>query len=473
MSEDQVLERKIFDSFDTNKDGLLDQSDLDKSFPHGSERERQMQKWLAASDDNNDGKVDFAEFHAHVHKQLRDLRTVFDSVDINHDGKLDISEVKTTLEQLYGVLISPKSISSMMSHIDVDKDGFISFEEWVKYLVFLPVHNGNALRHIFDVWRDEACLDCGDSVLVPANTPTHTASLVAGGIAGAVSRTATAPLDRLKTLIQVHGAATRGGATTGIMAGMTQIWREGGMVAFFRGNFANCLKIAPESATKFFAYEYFKSRLHDLHGDKNPLLQKFVAGATAGVVSQLLVYPLDCLKVRMACSPVPMNIPQAVRNTYNSGGVPAFFRGVKACIIGVIPYAGIDLATYETLKSLFTDYSMQYLSRKNEDSAENKRKQNQHMSIAVPLVCGTISSTFAQFFAYPFALVRTKLQSQGIGEKYAGMGDAFRKILQKDGFFGLYKGMGPNLLKVVPAVSISYIVYERIKIALTAPKSST
>jgi len=226
---------------------------------------------------------------------------------------------------------------------------------------------------------------------------------------------------------------------------------------FFRGNFANCLKIAPESGTKFFAYEYLKNMLQNSNGDQHLLLQKFIAGATAGVVSQVLVYPLDCVKVRMASSSISMNLVQATRNTYDVGGVSGFYRGIKPCILGVIPYSGIDLAVYETLKILYTDYRMQY-------SPESDRSVPPRLSVFVPLVCGTISSTFAQFFSYPFALVRTRLQTQGMHtEKYTGMNDVFIKTIKKDGFLGLYKGMAPNLFKVVPAVSISYVVYENIK----------
>lgn len=460
---DEKVEKEIFDSLDTNKDGLLDQADLSASFLplHSSMRVKQMEDWFKISDADKDGKVDFSEFHHSVHSQIVELRRVFDFVDANSDGRLDSSEVKYALEHLYGVSVSPKSIESMMEKIDIDKDGYISFEEWAKFLVFLPIHNGYALRHIFDTLKDEACIDCGEMLSVPVQVPSHFACLIAGGIAGAVSRTATAPLDRLKTLIQVHGSTNR--YNVGVAGGLVSIWREGGALAFFRGNFANCLKIAPESATKFFSFEVLKNKLSNQYGNQYPLLQKFVAGAIAGAISQVLVYPLDSMKVRMAISPTSMSLPQAFRNTYAYGGVSSFYNGIKPCVLGVIPYAGIDLAIYETLKSVYTDYTMQYLTNNPKEGT----RASHAMAIMVPLVCGTISSTIAQFFSYPFALVRTRLQSQGIGVEYNGMGDVFKKTVKKDGFFGLYKGMVPNLLKVVPAVGISYVVYEQVKRKLT------
>ncbi len=76
--------------------------------------------------------------------------------------------------------------------------------------------------------------------------------LVAGAVAGALSRTATAPLDRLKVLLQVQTSGA------GVVAGLWHIYKESGFMGFFRGNGINILKVAPESAIKFYSYEIMK-----------------------------------------------------------------------------------------------------------------------------------------------------------------------------------------------------------------------
>jgi Mitochondrial carrier protein len=84
------------------------------------------------------------------------------------------------------------------------------------------------------------------------DTPTWV-HLLAGGIAGAVSRTATAPLDRLKTLLQAQGAhpamPNTGVRVTGMWHCVQEIVREGGLKSFWRGNGTNVVKIAPEVGT--------------------------------------------------------------------------------------------------------------------------------------------------------------------------------------------------------------------------------
>ena len=74
--------------------------------------------------------------------------------------------------------------------------------------------------------------------------------LVAGGMAGVASRTCTAPLDRIKVLLQVRGHELKS-----IRSCASFIRSEGGLLAFWRGNGINCIKIAPEIALRFMFYE--------------------------------------------------------------------------------------------------------------------------------------------------------------------------------------------------------------------------
>lgn len=122
------------------------------------------------------------------------------------------------------------------------------------------------------------------------------------------------------------------------------------------------------------------------------------------------------------------------------------------------------------------------------------------------LACGTMSSTCGQLASYPLALVRTRMQAQGKagprpvprgpspwtdwdpgrsrrkasdgrpfllltaasieGAPEVTMSSLFKQILRTEGAFGLYRGLAPNFMKVIPAVSISYVVYENLKITL-------
>ena len=118
-------------------------------------------------------------------------------------------------------------------------------------------------------------------------------------------------------------------------------------------------------------------------------------------------------------------------------------------ILGIIPYAGIDLTVYEMLKAEY--------ARRNPG--------NEKPGILSLLLCGTASSTSGQLASYPLALVRTRMQAATSGSN-VGASQLFLGILKNEGIRGLYRGIAPNFLKVAPAVSISYVVYEKAKTQL-------
>jgi solute carrier family 25 phosphate transporter 23/24/25/41 len=107
-----------------------------------------------------------------------------------------------------------------------------------------------------------------------------------------VSRTLTAPLDRLKMIWQAQ-AGTKSTHKVGIMGAFRDMWREGGLACLFRGNGVNVLKIAPETALKFLTYENYKKMV--LFGEKREVTlgEKFVAGALAGATAQTIIYPME------------------------------------------------------------------------------------------------------------------------------------------------------------------------------------
>ncbi|CAG9558489.1 unnamed protein product [Danaus chrysippus] len=299
---------------------------------------------------------------------------------------------------------------------------------------------------------DESCgayLDIGEDMNVPDDfTPTELQTgkwwrhLLAGGIAGAVSRTCTAPLDRLKVFLQVNPTREN------MAKCLAKMINEGGIGGLWRGNGINVIKIAPESALKFAAYEQVK-RL--IKGEKNPLeiYERFLAGASAGAISQTVIYPLEVLKTRLALRKTGQysGIVDAAKKIYAREGLKCFYKGYIPNILGIVPYAGIDLAVYETLKK-------KYINK--------YQTNNEQPGMLLLLACGSTSCTLGQVCSYPLALVRTRLQAQEKAAKGAEgtMRGAFREIVQREGLRGLYRGITPNFIKVIPAVSISYVVYE-------------
>lgn len=128
-------------------------------------------------------------------------------------------------------------------------------------------------------------------------------------------------------------------------------------------------------------------------------------------------------------------------------GMRTFYRGLPMGLVGMFPYAAIDLSTFEYLKRHIKEYKI----HKNGNGGEAQ------LGSVTTAAIGGFSGAFGASTVYPLNVLRTRLQSQGTvlhSRTYTGVTDVFRQTVQGEGFRGLYKGLTPNLIKVVPAVSI-------------------
>nr|XP_026651393.1 calcium-binding mitochondrial carrier protein SCaMC-2 isoform X3 [Zonotrichia albicollis] len=413
-----------------------------------------LSKIVKAGDKDLDGQLDFEEFVHYLQDHEKKLRLVFKSLDKKNDGRIDAQEIVQSLRDL-GVKISEQQAEKILKSMDKNGTMTIDWNEWRDYHLLHPVEN---IPEIILYWKHSTIFDVGENLTVPdeftveeRQTGMWWRHLVAGGGAGAVSRTCTAPLDRLKVLMQVHASRSNNMC---IVGGFTQMIREGGPRSLWRGNGINVLKIAPESAIKFMAYEQIK-RFIGTDQEMLRIHERLLAGSLAGAIAQSSIYPMEVLKTRMALRKTGQysGMLDCAKNILAKEGMAAFYKGYIPNMLGIIPYAGIDLAVYETLKNT-------WLQRYAVNSADP--------GVFVLLACGTISSTCGQLASYPLALVRTRMQAQASveGAPEVTMRGLFKHILKTEGAFGLYRGLAPNFMKVIPAVSISYVVYENLKMTL-------
>lgn len=145
------------------------------------------------------------------------------------------------------------------------------------------------------------------------------------------------------------------------------------------------------------------------------------------------------------------------KKMWQSGGVVAYYRGLPMGIVGIFPYAALDLGTFEYLKRGIARRNAKRLGCHEQDA-----EPGSFMTAAI----GGFSGAFGASAVYPLNLLRTRLQSQGTvlhPRTYTGIMDVTRQTIAGEGVRGLFKGLTPNLLKVVPAVSITYVVYDKSK----------
>jgi len=379
------------------------------------------------------------------------MRAIFNELDTNGTGLIRKKDLRLAFEKL-GLIAGEEAIRDFVALLDKSGDNKISFEEFSEFILLVPHMK---IQFIFDHWMDsrsassEGDFPFGDPS-PPAKKLNPLQLLIAGGIAGAISRTLTAPLDRLKTMFQAGPPAGQPPYSS-IVDACNRILREAtGWRAFFKGNGTNVLKIAPESAIKFWAFETLKTVVSQ-DASQISVAERFVAGALAGLTAQTAIYPMEVAKTRLAiaASGEYKGILDCLSSVYRSEGTRALYKGLAPALTGIIPYAGVDLCVFSLLKDSY-----------------QARYPDEAPGVFSLLACGAISSTCATFFAYPLVVIRTRLQAQGMPGRpvlYSGMFDCAGKILASEGPKGFYRGIIPNFLKAIPAISSSYVVYEKTK----------
>ncbi|KAM3329983.1 hypothetical protein ACQJBY_026795 [Aegilops geniculata] len=251
-----------------------------------------------------------------------------------------------------------------------------------------------------------------------ALVPSSVALFAAGAGAGAVAKTVTAPLDRVKLLMQTHSVRMAGESTKGIgfVQAMAEIGKEEGIKGYWKGNLPQVIRIIPYSAVQLFSYEVYK-----------------------------VTYPLDVLRLRLAVQSGHSTMSQVALNMLREEGLASFYGGLGPSLIGIAPYIAVNFCVFDLMKK----------------SVPEKYKSRPETSLATAL----LSATFATLMCYPLDTVRRQMQMKGT--PYNTIFDAIPGIVKRDGLVGLYRGFVPNALKNLPNSSIKLTAFDTMKILIS------
>ncbi|KAI8113120.1 hypothetical protein M9435_003126 [Picochlorum sp. BPE23] len=283
--------------------------------------------------------------------------------------------------------------------------------------------------------------------------------LAAGGTAGAISKTAVAPIERVKLLLQTQDSNPRiqSGEIpryAGIGDCFVRVSREQGISSFWRGNMANVVRYFPTQAFNF----AFKDTIKGIFPKYNPttdfwpfFMTNLASGGLAGAGSLLIVYPLDFARTRLAADVGSggqrefSGLVDCLSKTTKKGGPIALYQGFGVSVQGIIVYRGAYFGLYDTAKGVLF---------KDEKNAPFVAKWA--VAQAVTSAAGVLS--------YPFDTVRRRLMMQAGSDKkmYNGTIDCWKKIAADEGAKAFFKGALSNILRGAGGAFV-LVLYDEIK----------
>merc|ERR1711965_1199061 len=266
------------------------------------------------------------------------------------------------------------------------------------------------------------------------------ADFMMGGVSAAVAKTAAAPIERIKLLVQNQGEMLKSGRLATPYEGI---------VSFWRGNTANVIRYFPTQALNFAFKDYYKSLFSYTQAKDGYglwMAGNLASGGAAGATSLLFVYSLDYARTRLAADNKSTakgggerqfnGLIDVYKKTLAADGIAGLYRGFIPSVVGIVVYRGLYFGMYDSLKPVVMTVTLQG-------------------SFLASVLLGWGVTTGAGIASYPLDTIRRRMMMTS-GEKvhYSSMFDAGRKIIAAEGVSSLFKGAGANILRGVAGAGV-------------------
>jgi solute carrier family 25 (adenine nucleotide translocator) protein 4/5/6/31 len=288
-----------------------------------------------------------------------------------------------------------------------------------------------------------------------------------GGVSAAVSKTAAAPIERVKLLIQNQDEMIKVGRLAEPYKGIGDCFKrtiaEEGFGSLWRGNTANVLRYFPTQALNFAFKDKFK-RMFGYDKKRDGYWTWFAgnlaSGGAAGACSLFFVYSLDYARTRLANDNKSAKkggsrqfngLIDVYRKTLASDGIAGLYRGFNISCVGIIVYRGLYFGMYDSLKPVFLTGAL----------ADN---------FLASFLLGWGITIGAGLASYPIDTVRRRMMmTSGEAVKYRSSLHCFQEVVAKEGTKSLFKGAGANILRAVAGAGV-LAGYDKLQVIFLGKK---
>ncbi|KAG1053450.1 hypothetical protein G6F46_007736 [Rhizopus delemar] len=289
-----------------------------------------------------------------------------------------------------------------------------------------------------------------------------------GGVSAAVSKTAAAPIERVKLLIQNQDEMIKQGRLAtpykGIGNCFARTIKDEGIIALWRGNTANVLRYFPTQALNFAFRDKFKRMFNRNKADGYWawFAGNLASGGLAGASSLLFVYSLDYGRTRLANDAKSASkgggerqfsgLIDVYKKTLKTDGIAGLYRGFNISCVGIVVYRGLYFGMYDSMKPMMPE--------------------KLQSSFLATFLLGWAVTTTAGLASYPIDTVRRRMMmTSGAAVKYDSSLHAFKEIIAKEGMGSLFKGAGANILRAIAGAG-AISGYDQIQLIVFGKKFS-
>lgn len=299
--------------------------------------------------------------------------------------------------------------------------------------------------------------DCSSVAANPNEVPFGSAKYYAycafGGVLSCgITHTAIVPLDLVKCRIQVNPEKYKG-----ISSGFRVTVAEEGARALVKGWAPTAIGYSLQGLGKFGFYEVFKNVYADMIGEENAFLYRtslyLAASASAEFFADILLAPMEATKVRVQTSPgAPPTLRGCAPMIYKAEGLTGFYKGLPPLWCRQIPYTMMKFACFERTVEMLYKY---VVPKPRSDCSKPEQ-------LVVTFIAGYIAGVFCAIVSHPADTIVSKLNQDA--------GASIGSIINKIGYGGLWKGLGPRIIMIGTLTALQWFIYDTVKVALNLPR---
>lgn len=449
--------RRTFELIDTQRRGLITETDLETYARSNGLPVSYVGHFISAvlknagcSINTPEREVDFGTFSKFVLSREKALRRAFNLFDRDKDGRISVEDLDSSLAHVAVCCPNTRCVyrcnrrgkaAELLKKAGFDSNRPIDFDEFRQFFLLLPQS-----EFLVEYWisAETACrtadLDTRVKLYEPSAKGSPWGHLFAGAVAGATSRTATAPLETLR-LAAMTGVL----GSTDLVEAAQRIVAAQGWQGLYKGNLVNVMRSAPSKALDFFVFDAYKRLLGE-----DGYMKTFIAAGLAGATSWIALYPLEVIRSTVVFDKVgkyrgPVH---AAKMLVAAEGPAALYKGLGPSVAAIIPEAAITYGLHDLLKRL-----------------HRKLNKGKDPGVLPSLAFGVLSAFTGQLVSFPLEAVSRRLQvanvTSAVGKQ--SLTGVMSGLLKEGGPRALYRGLGAATLRLIPMAFVSFGTYELVR----------